>query len=241
MESKVTGPAGVRQERGFKMRTMGGTFKRVLPAAAVGLLVLAPAGSAGDGVEVQLCDGTSSMTVEGLAEGEILAREEAQLLADRMLQAWRKTQGESAWARWEAGSVLAARAAAPAAPAARADAPRADQPVKFSKRDQLLWKRAQDKWIAEGYRLYHSPTALGGTIGISCDMCHPDGANTHPETYPKFQVQLKKVALLRDMINWCIENPEKGKPLAEDDERMRAVEAYILSTRQGVPLEPGKH
>jgi len=43
-------------------------------------------------------------------------------------------------------------------------------------------------------------------------MCHPDGANTHPETYPKFQTQLQRVALLRDMINWCIENPVKGKP-----------------------------
>jgi len=30
-------------------------------------------------------------------------------------------------------------------------------------------------------------------------MCHPDAANTHPETYPKYQVQLQRVALLRDM------------------------------------------
>ena len=35
-----------------------------------------------------------------------------------------------------------------------------------------------------------------------------------PETYPKYQCSSKKVALLRDMINWCIENPLKGKPLA---------------------------
>jgi hypothetical protein len=27
-------------------------------------------------------------------------------------------------------------------------------------------------------------------IAVSCDMCHPDAANTHPETYPKFQPQL---------------------------------------------------
>ena len=72
-------------------------------------------------------------------------------------------------------------------------------------------------------------------------MCHPDGSNTHPETYPKFQQQTKKVALLRDMINWCIENPLKGKPLLENDPVLRSVEAYILSTRKGTPLEPGKH
>ena len=48
-------------------------------------------------------------------------------------------------------------------------------------------------------------------------MCHPDAANTHPETYPKFQPQLGRVALLRDMINWCIEHPVRGKQLAADD------------------------
>ena len=72
-------------------------------------------------------------------------------------------------------------------------------------------------------------------------MCHPDGANTHPETYPKFQVQFGRVALLRDMINWCIENPVRGKPLPDDDTRLKALEAYILAQRKGVALEYGKH
>jgi len=54
-------------------------------------------------------------------------------------------------------------------------------------------------------------------------------------------VQTKKVALLRDMINWCIENPLKGKPLEENDPNLRAVEAYILSARKGVALTPTKH
>jgi thiosulfate dehydrogenase len=43
------------------------------------------------------------------------------------------------------------------------------------------------------------------------------------------------------MINWCIENPLKGKPLAENDPVLRSVEAYILSTRKGAAIEPGKH
>jgi cytochrome c len=72
-------------------------------------------------------------------------------------------------------------------------------------------------------------------------MCHPDASNTHPETYPKFQIEMKKVALLRDMVNWCIQNPLEGQPLAESDPRMKALEAYILTQRPGVPLEPGKH
>ncbi|MBK7859327.1 MAG: hypothetical protein IPJ65_12035 [Archangiaceae bacterium] len=72
-------------------------------------------------------------------------------------------------------------------------------------------------------------------------MCHPDASNTHPETYPKYQVQLGRVALLRDMINWCIENPVRGSPLADDDPRMKAMEAYLYAQRKGVALEYGKH
>ncbi len=117
----------------------------------------------------------------------------------------------------------------------------AKQVSKWTARDRLTWEREQKRVIEEGYKLFHDWRALGGTIGISCDMCHPDAAATHPETYPKFQTQLKRVATLRDMINWCIENPMKGKPLPPDDPRMIALEAYITSTRKGVPLEPGKH
>jgi hypothetical protein len=49
------------------------------------------------------------------------------------------------------------------------------------------------------------------------------------------------VALLRDVINWCIENPVGGKPLHDDDPRLKELEAYILAQRRGVPLEYGKH
>jgi cytochrome c len=71
-------------------------------------------------------------------------------------------------------------------------------------------------------------------------MCHPHAANTHPETYPKYQRQLGRVALLRDMINWCIEHPVRGKPLTSDDPRMRALEAYIAAQRTGKTMQYGK-
>ncbi len=89
--------------------------------------------------------------------------------------------------------------------------------------------------------IFHDAQAVGCTIGVSCDMCHPNAANTHPETYPKYQVQMQKVALLRDMINWCLQHPSKGKPLADDDPKLRAMEAYIMSQRAGKAMEPGKH
>lgn len=214
--------------------------KRLLWAVSIPVVALAVGGTLhGDApdVTVSLCDGESVMTVPGLKPGMVLARTEAQGVAGQMLQVWRRTQGEERWASWVADATATAQA--PAAPPAAAEP--SGQPTKFTARDQMLWKREEKKWIDEGYKAYHNAQALGGTIGISCDMCHPDGSNTHPETYPKFQSQTKKVALLRDMINWCIENPLKGKPLPEDDPRLRAVEAYILSTRKGIALEPGKH
>lgn len=111
----------------------------------------------------------------------------------------------------------------------------------YSERDERIWADSTQAFVKEGHRVFHDADALGGTVGVSCDMCHPDAANTHPETYPKYQVQLGRVALLRDMINWCIENPVRGKPLADGDPKMRAMEAYIYAQRKGVKLEYGKH
>jgi thiosulfate dehydrogenase len=108
-----------------------------------------------------------------------------------------------------------------------------------SQREMQIWGAEYKRMVDEGNKLFHDASL--GTNGISCDMCHPDAANTHPETYPKFQTQLKTMALLRDMINWCIENPMEGPKLAEADPKLKAIEAYILHQRKGVALEPGKH
>ncbi|MCU0231202.1 MAG: cytochrome C, partial [Acidobacteria bacterium] len=64
---------------------------------------------------------------------------------------------------------------------------------------------------------------------------------THPETYPKFQQQLGRVITLGEMINWCIQQPLEGKPLALDDPRMVAMMAYVAHERRGVALAPNKH
>ena len=54
--------------------------------------------------------------------------------------------------------------------------------------------------VKKGRELWTS--AELGTNGVACAQCHPNAANTHPETYPKFQKQLGRVIALRDMINW---------------------------------------
>ena len=225
----------------MKISTLSGFASVALGAALWSGVV-----TAADGVRVSLCDGETAVTVEGLAPGETLEPVRARAVAARMMQTWRRNKGEARWAAWNANveqaSPQARESMATRATQATHGAQEAPpQPTRFTTRDKELFAAEEKKWIDEGYLNFRSATLMGGTIGISCDMCHPDAANTHPETYPKFQSQMKKVALLRDMINWCIEHPLKGKPLRESDPVLRSVEAYILSTRKGVALEPGKH
>jgi cytochrome c len=110
----------------------------------------------------------------------------------------------------------------------------------ITQQDVKVWEHETYKLAVEGSRIFHSADRLKSEIAVSCDMCHPDGSNTHPETYPKFQMQLGRVALLRDAINWCIEHPVRGKKLGPDSPEMRALEAYVYAQRAGVPLRYGK-
>ena len=109
----------------------------------------------------------------------------------------------------------------------------------FTKQDVERWTKEFMTVVKEGDKLFHSSTL--GKNKVSCDQCHPNGANTHPETYPKFQKQLGRVISLFEMVNWCLRNPLEGDPLAADDPRMVALLSYIHYERRGVPLAPGKH
>ncbi len=113
---------------------------------------------------------------------------------------------------------------------------RADE---FTKEDLARWQQEYMTVVARGRELWTSPDL--GTNGVACAQCHPNAANTHPETYPKFQQQLGRVAPLRDMINWCLMNPLEGEPLELDDPDLVAIETYVNYERQGVPMAPGKH
>lgn len=110
---------------------------------------------------------------------------------------------------------------------------------EFTKEDTDRWMGQFEQVAAEGRRLWTSPEI--GTNGVACAQCHPNAANTHPETYPKFQKQLGRVIQLWEMINWCLQNPLEGDVLAADDPRMIAMQAYIYKERRGIKLDPGKH
>jgi thiosulfate dehydrogenase len=113
---------------------------------------------------------------------------------------------------------------------------RADE---FTKEDVERWEKEYLSVVSKGRALWVSPEL--GTNGVACAQCHPNAADTHPETYPKFQKQVGKVIALREMINWCLQNPLEGVPLKFDSADMVAMEAYIIFERRGVPLAPGKH
>ena len=110
---------------------------------------------------------------------------------------------------------------------------------EFSAEDLKRWEGEFMSVVNYGRELWVSGD-LGGN-GVACAQCHPNAANTHPETYPKFQQQLGRVIALRDMINWCLINPLEGDELELGSREMVAMEAYVHYERRGVKLEPGKH
>ncbi|MGO9061052.1 MAG: c-type cytochrome [Candidatus Binataceae bacterium] len=221
----------------FTLRAQPATSQHPVPASKHGNVV------------VMLCDGKTSLEVEGLKPGQRMSHEQATSVTRKLMDTW---QREHPGERWEMAQAQSPAPANPPSessaqpPAAPAKAPaqaqqQGDTYASFHERDFKVWQAETQKFVEEGKRVFHSDKLLGSTIGVSCDMCHPDASNTHPETYPKYQVQLQRVALLRDMIDWCIENPVKGKTMTPNDERLRALEAYIIAQRKGVPLDYGKH
>ena len=115
----------------------------------------------------------------------------------------------------------------------------ANRADEFTEEDLKRWQEEYMSVVKTGQELWGSPEL--GTNGVACGQCHPNAANTHPETYPKFQQQLGRVIALRDMINWCIQQPLEGETLKADDPRMVALESYIAYERRGVAMAPGKH
>jgi len=190
---------------------------------------------------VWACDRRKMVIVEGVRPDEKMAPERAQQVADVLQDLMRYCKEEiTARIGVDQRITIAANGRVYENYVVGGELPLLK--VSFSDptaRELRIWQAELDKLVKEGDRLFHSDEL--GTNGVACAMCHPNASNTHPETYPKFQAQLKEVALLRDMVNWCILNPLEGKELDPGDARMKAVEAYILSQRKGKALEAGKH
>jgi cytochrome c len=175
----------------------------------------------------------------GLGHTQESQKAKGQAIANELMEQWKRANPDRDWVKEEKERH---KIVPPADNSALLKGGQRDGHAygKITEKDILMWARELEKFVVEGSRIFHDAELLGSNIAVSCDMCHPDGANTHPETYPKFQVQMGRVILLRDMINWCIEQAVRGEVLAADDPRMRALEAYMLAQRKGVKMNYGK-
>ena len=182
--------------------------------------------------EMTTCDGQGKVKVDQDMTGQVLA--------DVLMDQWTRDHPDRDWMTEE---KLRHELKPPADNSSLLQGGQAEGHTygQHTERDLLMWTRETEKFVLEGSRIFHSADLLKSTVSVSCDMCHPHAANTHPETYPKFQTQLGRVVLLRDMINWCIDNPVRGEHLKPDDPRMRALEAYIMAQRSGTEMNYGKH
>jgi thiosulfate dehydrogenase len=193
-----------------------------------------PASAARGSKTVKLCDNKTTVEV---ANDAPKTRAEGQKISDALMAQWKEANPNNNWVQAE---VEAHQIVTPADNSKLIGTGQSSSYGAVSPQDVQIWKNETYKMAVYGSTVFHSGDQLGSEIAVSCDMCHPRAANTHPESYPKFQPQLGRVALLRDMINWCIEHPVRGKVLAPDDPKMRALEAYIIAQRKGVPLDYGK-
>ena len=207
-------------------------------AAALGAAVVTgqqptptPAGS----IDVKLCD---NQTTTSVPADQPATRENGEKIAKSLMDQWKRNNPDAkAWMEEERAKHTIVEPADNSALVGRGQGAVYGEITAI---DVATWNQETLKLVVEGSSVFHSADRLGSTIAVSCDMCHPDASNTHPETYPKFQAQLGRVALLRDMINWCIEHPVRGTPLGPDDPNMRALEAYITAQRKGTPLNYGR-
>jgi cytochrome c len=97
-----------------------------------------------------------------------------------------------------------------------------EETSKAIKRGEQLWK---DRRL--------------GSNGQSCNMCHPAGAATHPETYPKYKQQFGRVVTAQHFINWCIVGALRGEIQELGGETLTSLEAYQAYMNRGQIMEIG--
>ncbi len=76
--------------------------------------------------------------------------------------------------------------------------------------------------MEKGKALFNDPNFGGGTAGMSCNSCHPDGKG------------LEKAADKKDLekfVNACIKNALKGKGIDTKSAEMADIVAYIKSLK----------
>lgn len=78
----------------------------------------------------------------------------------------------------------------------------------------------------KGKILFSDPKFGGGTAGMSCNSCHPEGKGVEKAADRKD---------LEKMVNTCIKNALKGKGIDPKSAEMADVVAYLKSLKGKAP------
>ncbi len=79
---------------------------------------------------------------------------------------------------------------------------------------------------AKGKILFNDPKLGGGTSGMSCNSCHPEGKGLEKASDRKD---------LKEFVNACIQNALKGKAIEPASEEMTNLVAYVKSLKGKTP------
>ncbi|MEW6681714.1 MAG: cytochrome C [Nitrospirota bacterium] len=141
------------------------------------------------------------------------------------------------WAKWALPVVAVLFAGVSAAQGADVVQRKTLQSPQLS--PELVKKSEEEmaKAIKRGDELWHDRNL--GTNGMACNMCHPDAAVTHPETYPKYKQQFGRVVSVQQFINWCIQVPLQGKLRELGSDELVALEAYMNDQNRGQVMDVG--
>jgi mono/diheme cytochrome c family protein len=80
--------------------------------------------------------------------------------------------------------------------------------------------------VGKGKALFNDPKFGGGTAGVSCNSCHPDGKG------------LEKAADMKGpekQVNACVQNALKGKGIDPKSAEMADIIAYLKSLKGKTP------
>jgi thiosulfate dehydrogenase len=109
----------------------------------------------------------------------------------------------------------------------------------FTKEELKLADDKLTQSAKRGYDMWYGARADMANNGLACANCHPDAAATNPQTFPKYMPQTDRVMAYREMVNWCIENPQAGKALDVSSVDMVALESYSYYLHRGVAIQTG--
>jgi len=82
--------------------------------------------------------------------------------------------------------------------------------------------------VEKGKALFNDPKLGGGTAGVSCNSCHPNGEGVE-------KAADKKGKDLEEQVNLCIKNALKGKGIDPKSAEMADIIAYMKSLKGKSP------